>query len=50
MFQKPDMFTRQFFNLLLDFNENWKVSSVDADYIEKEVYYYLFFMKDAGYY
>ena len=32
------MFTRQFFDLLLDLNENWKVSSVDADYKKEEVY------------
>ena len=32
------MFTRQFLDLLLDLNENWKVSSYDADCKKEEVY------------
>ena len=31
-------FTRDFFNLLLDFGDNWRIISVEPDHIEKIIY------------
>ena len=40
--KKRDMFTRQFFDLLLNSNENWKVSSVDdVDQLRTITYFYV---------